>query len=359
MHGRLKNRSSLTFAGVCLALGVCATAQALTIFRVAATEDDETYPCVSGSTVVWQSFNSRYGDWDVLGARVSNAAAMPSFAIGDFPNDDRFPIIDGNDVVWQHQYSQDGDGDVYGARVEGGRTVATFSVSDSPDDECLPWVSDGVAVWQHRFVGAPDWDVLGARLTGRDRAPAFPVSAAIDVNELFPCISGHLVVWQESAPDLPQPFVYGADISDPNRPRTFYTLMALGPEQIPSLSDGWLVGQETDGAGKVVVDNLYDPFNPEEIGSSTQTASPRIHQHIVVWQDRSNGTWDIRAYNLATRQELVITDLKMSDQVNPAVYVDQENRRATVVWQDNRDGNWDIYAAVLEGSEVAGGTDPQ
>ena len=49
----------------------------------------------------------------------------------------------------------------------------------------------------------------------------------------------------------------------------------------------------------------------------------------------------------------MITDRKMSDQVNPSVYVDTEQQRAIIVWQDDRDGNWDIYAAVLEGPEVA------
>lgn len=346
-------------AGTVAIFSLCLTARALTIFPVAVTEDDETYPCVSGDTVVWQAFNSRYGDWDILGAQVSNGTALPSFPVGDFPNDDRFPIIDGNDVVWQHQYSPGGDGDIYGARLAEGRAMARFAVSNSSDDEVLPWVSNGVAVWQHRFAGAADWDILAAHLTGADNPAAFAVSVVVDVNELFPCISGNLVVWQESASDLPQPFVHGADISDPNSPRTFYTTMALGSEQIPSLSDGWLVGRETDDAGRVVVDNLYDPFNPEGISSSTQTAVPRIHKHVVVWQDRSNGTWDIRGYNLVTGQEFIVTDLEMSDQVNPAVYVYPDEDQAIVVWQDNRNGNWDIYAALLDGPEVATQTGPQ
>ena len=170
----------------------------------------------------------------------------------------------------------------------------------------------------------PDWDILGARLTGKDNPKAFFVSAGIDVEELFPCISGDLVVWQQRSADLPGPFAYGADIADPNKPRTFYTTMALGKHEIPGLSDGWLVGRETDEIGKVVVDNLFDPFNPEGISGSGLTACPKIHKHIVVWQDQSNGTWDIRGYNLVTRQEFVVTNMKMSDQVNPAVYVDTQ-----------------------------------
>jgi hypothetical protein len=53
--------------------------------------------------------------------------------------------------------------------------------------------------------------------------------------------------------------------------------------------------------GKVMIDSLFDPFNPEGISSSTRTACPKIHRRIVAWQDESNGTWDIRGLNLITR----------------------------------------------------------
>jgi hypothetical protein len=344
---------TLTAVRVLLVLAVGPAAHAITVFNVAATPEEEAYPSISGNIVVWQAFNSRYGDWDILGAEIANGTPMVSFTISDYPGDDQFPVIDGNDVVWQNQLRQDSDPDVHGARLLNGQMTAKYAISATGADECLPCVSKGVVVWQHGFVGAPDWDVLGARLTGKDNPRPFFISAGIDVDELFPCISGNLVVWQQRSPDLPQPFVYGGDISDPNRPRTFYTTMALGKEEAPGLSGGWLVGRETDGVGKVVADNLFDPFNPEGISSSGLTACPRIHKHIAVWQDKSNGTWDIRGYNLATRQEFAVTHLKMSQQVNPAVYVDTEARRAVIVWQDNRDGNWDIYAAIVDGPEVA------
>ena len=48
----------------------------------------------------------------------------------------------------------------------------------------------------------------------------------------------------------------------------------------------------------------------------------------------------------------------MSRQVNPAVYVDAEARRAIIVRQDNRDGNWDIYAAIVDGPNAAAQVEP-
>jgi beta propeller repeat protein len=331
---------------------------AVTVLRVATTAEDEAFPSVCGNTVIWQYFNSRYGDWEISGADIADPAVPLTFAITDLPGDDVYPVIDGNDVVWQHQWDADSDADVYATRIENHQRTALYAVSAFIDDERLPSVSHGVVVWQHRFVGAPDWDVFGARLTGVDNPDAFAVSAGIDIDELAPCISGNLVVWYENAADLPQPMVYGADISDPNNPHVFYTTMGLGAHEMPSLSEGWLVARQTDGVGRVFVDNLFDPFNPEGISGSGLTACPRIHKHIVVWQDQSNGTWDIRGYNLITHQEFAVTNMRMSDQVNPAVYVDTKQQRAIIVWQDGRDGNWDIYAAIVDGPEIAAAAEP-
>jgi hypothetical protein len=344
---------SFWVASVCLVLAACSAAQAITVFKVATTEDDEAYPSVSGGIVVWQVFNSRYGDWDIVGADITSGKPAGEFTVADFVGDDLYPIIDGNDVVWQTQFDEGSDPDVYAAHLSNRQVVARFAVSATNAVECLPSVSNGVAVWQHGFADASDWDILGARLSGKDNPAAFFVAGGIDVDEMFPCISGDLVVWQLHASDMPSPYVYGADISDPNAPRTFYTTMALGKEQMPGLSEGWLVGRETDGIGKVMIDNLFDPFNPEGVSSSGLTALPKIHKHIVVWQDKTNGTWDIRGYNLITKQEFVVTNLKTSQQVNPAVYVDAKAQRAIIVWQDNRDGNWDIYAAIVDGPEAA------
>lgn len=351
---RSKSSNSLfPAAGLCLILAASTAIAELTVFPMATTDDDETYPVVSGDTVVWQFYNSRYDDWDIKGADISDAAVVRDFQITDVPGADLYPMIDGNDVVWQHEYQPGLDWDIHAADLSDCSHIVRTVVSASSDDERLPCVSNGVVVWQHMFFGVSDWDILGAYLTGADDPEPFYVSTSIDIDELFPSISGDLVVWNQKKPDDAQPFVWGADISDPCSPRTFITTMELGEHELPCISDGWIVGRDSDDVGRVLLDNLFDPFNVEEISRSGLTACPKIHGHVVVWQDGSNGTWDIRACNLITREELVITDRKMSDQVNPSVYVDAERARAVIVWQDDRDGNWDIYAAILETPEIA------
>ena len=72
-------------ASLFLVLAASAAVHAVTILKVAATEDDETYPSVSGNTVVWQSFNSRYDDWDIAGAVISNGDGGGEFHHRRFP----------------------------------------------------------------------------------------------------------------------------------------------------------------------------------------------------------------------------------------------------------------------------------
>jgi len=352
MWSELSSRT-LVAAGTYVFLMVSAATAEMTVFPVATSDDDEVFPTVSGNTVVWQFYNSRYDDWDIEGADVADAAVIRDFQITDVPGNDAYPVIDGNDVVWQHEYRPGLDWDIHAATIADRSRIVRYIVSASSDDERLPCVSGGVAVWQHMFLGVADWDILGAYLTGADDPEPLYISTAIDIDELFPCISGNLVVWSQKKPDGDEPCVWGADISDPCQPRVFYTTMALGEQEFPCISGGWLVGRDTDEVGRVLLDNLFDPFNPEEISGSGVTACPRIHGHIVVWQDGSNGTWDIRAYNRITEEEIVVTNRKMSEQMNPSVYVDAEQARAIIVWQDNRDGNWDIYAAVLDTPEIA------
>jgi beta propeller repeat protein len=71
-----------------------------------------------------------------------------------------------------------------------------------------------------------------------------------------------------------------------------------------------------------------------------------IYEDRIVWQDDSNGNWDIQMYNVSTSTETQITTDE-ADQQNPDIYGDR------IVWQESRNGgsgdywdptgNWDIY----------------
>ena len=71
-----------------------------------------------------------------------------------------------------------------------------------------------------------------------------------------------------------------------------------------------------------------------------------IYEDRIVWQDDSNGNWDIQMYNISTSAKIQITNDE-AEQQNPDIYGDR------IVWQDSRNGgsenywdppgNWDIY----------------
>ncbi len=74
--------------------------------------------------------------------------------------------------------------------------------------------------------------------------------------------------------------------------------------------------------------------------------APQIDGDLLVWEDNSAGTWDIRARDLHT--SLIFTVYTgAGDQRAPAVSGN------LIVWQDNRGGTWDIYGAQIT-NDVAG-----
>ncbi|MDQ2809861.1 MAG: S-layer homology domain-containing protein, partial [Chloroflexota bacterium] len=81
-------------------------------------------------------------------------------------------------------------------------------------------------------------------------------------------------------------------------------------------------------------------------GGPGDQQAPQIDGDLLVWEDNSAGTWDIRARDLHT--SIVLT-----------VYSGAGDQRAPdvsgnlIVWQDNRSGNWDIYGAQIT-NDVAG-----
>ena len=196
--------SSRTFvaAGACVILMLSAATAEMTVFPVATSDDDEVFPTVSGNAVVWQFYDSRYDDWDIEGADVADAAVIRNFQITDVPGTDAYPVIDGNDVVWQHEYRPGLDWDIHAATIADRSRIVRYIVCDAANDERLPSVSNGVVVWQNMLYGEPDWDIVGTHLTGADNPEYFNIATSININEIYPCISGNLVVWNMVPPGL-------------------------------------------------------------------------------------------------------------------------------------------------------------
>ncbi|HMA38097.1 MAG TPA: S-layer homology domain-containing protein, partial [Chloroflexia bacterium] len=87
------------------------------------------------------------------------------------------------------------------------------------------------------------------------------------------------------------------------------------------------------------------PPAPVVTGPGDQQA-PHLDGDMLVYEDDSAGTWDIRAKNLATAATPFPVYVGPGDQRAPAISGD------LVVWQDNRNGDWDIYGAYLSTGQV-------
>ena len=82
---------------------------------------------------------------------------------------------------------------------------------------------------------------------------------------------------------------------------------------------------------------------------------PAIYGDIIVWEDCRNGTWDICAYNLFTKEEFRITE-DTNSQFAQAIYGN------TIVWEDRRNDNSYIYGYNLctkEEFKITGDSDSQ
>ncbi|MDQ2808549.1 MAG: S-layer homology domain-containing protein [Chloroflexota bacterium] len=88
------------------------------------------------------------------------------------------------------------------------------------------------------------------------------------------------------------------------------------------------------------------PVVQQLAGGPGDQQAPQIDGNLLVWEDNSAGTWDIRARDLQTSLIFTVT-AGVGDQRLPAVSGN------LIVWQDNSSGTWDIYGAQVT-NDVAG-----
>lgn len=330
-----------------LGLFLPGSARAGAEFIISDTEQDETYPVVAGHWVVWQEL-TRYGDYDVLAADVSNLHLPLIQEVANTPWHEYFPATDGATVVWQEQMDMDSDADIGGAPLD--HPLDRYTVAATSADETLPIVSGHRIVWQQR-IGNADSDVMMATLSEQGAITTY-LLASSGAHEFSPCVDGPWVIWHLYPSDPPS-YVAGAYVGNPEEPIHFYTWFDLGETQIPHMDYPYVVGMNKDINGRIYWDNMADPLMPAPIPGTGDAANPKGARHIVVYEDIRGPSWDVYGYNLITKQEFPIAK-GHGAQRNPSISYDSKKEHFLVVWQDQRnDDNFDIYGRVLDKSDVA------
>jgi beta propeller repeat protein len=315
-----------------------------TEFAISTITDDQTDPVIDGNTVVWQ--DHFYGDWDIVGADISNTAAPVEFDIAAYENQQQSPAIYHSTVVYQDN-NDFGDWDTRLADISDRSAVQRYAITPYDANQTAVAVFGSMAVWQDDYSGIEVW---GAAVIDPCMPVTFDAVPYVGYAPQKPAIYGQIVVWQHYDSTYQDWDIYGSDLSDPRDPIVFGISLMTGNQTVPAVSGTTAAWQDSYGTNDDIYGaDISDTAHVKEFAICTNASSqqsPAISGNIVVWQDKRSGNWDIYAYNLLTKKEFRLTD-NTADQTSPAI------SGGIVVWQDKRSGNWDIYGAKLSGAILA------
>jgi len=250
---------------------------------------DQSYPQISGNTIIWQDF--RDGNWDIYGFDLTTKTEFP---ICTARNDQCEPQISGNTIVWTD--SRDGyyddyggiwwDNDIYGFDLI---TKTEFPICTTPGDRWNPQISSNTIIWLDDRNG--NYDIYGFDLITKAE---FPICIAPRERQ-NPQISGNTIIWEDFRDGNWD--IYGFDLTT----KTEFPICT----------------------------------NPEF------QCYPKINGNTIVWHDFRNGNLDIYGFDLTTKTEFPICTAPY-DQYYPKISGN------IIIWLDCRHGNSDIYGFDLK-----------
>ncbi|HIH95338.1 TPA: PGF-pre-PGF domain-containing protein [Methanosarcina acetivorans] len=112
---------------------------------------------------------------------------------------------------------------------------------------------------------------------------------------------------------------------------------AAGSEQNSAIYEDRIVWQDdSNGSWDIQMYDIYDSTKTQITNNEADQQNPDIYGDRIVWQDSRNGNQDVFMYDISISREVQITTSE-SYQGKPAIYGDK------IVWEDDRNGNRDIY----------------
>jgi beta propeller repeat protein len=255
----------------------------------------------------------------------TSAAQSPfqAFQVSSTPRPERFPKTDGRFVVWTDVNTGGGSNDVFAYDLLLGQRIP---------------IDGNFVVW-HDSRNSPPHEIWGRKLD----QPVGSDFAISNINttypQVFPDVSGSVVVWMTQNENGDQGNIYGRDV---NGGGIFPVTTDPAAQSFPKISGRTVVWNDTrDGTVHVYGRNLDlgGDFLVSSAVSSQYLVS--IDGDLVVWRDDRTGVSDIWGRYLSGGGEFQITDTSDVWEDYPEVYGD------VVVWeQSTGDGfNTDIWAA--------------
>jgi beta propeller repeat protein len=329
--------------------GLSPYAGAFDVFPIAPINSLQQAPDVDNGIVVWAELVE--GDWDVYGFDLLDVSGELIYAAAYIDSDQTNPMIWNDRVVYQDNYY--GDWDVYVSDIsDAGNPVSYFITPNEQDylnDQTNPAIHGNTAVWQDEFA-ADDWDIVAADITEPNNTSVYIVDD-LTHDQTVPEIYRSTVVYQDNT--YGDSDIWSADVWLKNAPQYQSVVSddaALNQTAPAVWGDIVVYEHETAGGDIDIYARDMSTLDSEPFiiaaGAGIQQA-PDISGHLVVWQDRRNGNWNIYGYNLITREEFQITT-NSADQTNPAI------SGSLVAWEDSRVTPANIYYTWLEGDVIAG-----
>jgi beta propeller repeat protein len=275
-------------AFLALSVVVCASVSAnLSVFDVFTGQGPQSYPAISGTTVVWVE---QFGDSSRIFIKDADDTLKAPDMIGQFPGD-AFPDYDGRFIVWH----SDGDvnHDIWCYDTLSIIAANPFAAASSTNVQKFPAVSNGIIVWQEYAYVSEIWM---AQIRD-DLFEATKVLIETDPNCYDPDVSESLIVWEDARDGAENRDIRGYDFA----------------------ANSEIVICEAGGVQE----------------------NPAVFGRNAVWADSRSGNADIYLRNVDTELEVPVC-LADGDQNAPAVC------GRWIAWHDGRSGTYQVYMYDVE-----------
>ncbi len=308
--------------------------------------------------IVWM--DHRNGNWDIymyyqayLGN--GNWDVQPEVRVTNGQGNNEYPKIYNDTIVYQSD--RNGNWDIYMYNIT---SKVETQITNNTADQANPAIYDLTVVWQdarNTFIDTSVQVYTGGDIylynltTHTEKCLPLP-----EQNCFSPAISGNRIVyiaelyWRDpySLIRFVRPYVCSYDLST-----GIETDLAAGKiDAIPSNGihymnspaiDGNLVAWTQIGGDWDVA--VRDVSTGATWGSAWGNQErPDINGNFVVYQDDSNGNWDVYLYDFANGLLYDATN-NTASQENPAMISAEYGN--SIVYMDNRHGNWDIYLTAF------------